>query len=234
MELYKLIQVGFSNVAPTYCSSSLFKYNSGTSYGKDTEWSATAGAGYPAYVQVSNNTTLNVRNNTDVQRQISGNLTVDNGSTLNMESLTSVSLSIGLTVLGSIINNGTVTTSTSTERVKCIDFTNSATGITNLSSNSGGDLEVTDSIIDNGTFNINYIVIIKSGGSLRLLNNLLCEGPNGGNAITLTSSTDILNTLTLGKASVNSTIIGIGIIRGDSSSSISILGTGAFGTIRFN
>ncbi len=212
----------------------MFKYNSGTSYGKDTEWSATAGAGYPAYVQVSNNTTLNVRNNTDVQRQISGNLTVDNGSTLNMESLTSVSLSIGLTVLGSIINNGTVTTSTSTERVKCIDFTNSATGITNLSSNSGGDLEVTDSIIDNGTFNINYIVIIKSGGSLRLLNNLLCEGPNGGNAITLTSSTDILNTLTLGKASVNSTIIGIGIIRGDSSSSISILGTGAFGTIRFN
>jgi len=88
------------------------KYNSGSSYGRGTEWSATTGAGYPVNVQVSNNTTLNVRNNADVQRQISGNLTVDNGSTLSMESLTSVSFSIGLTVLGNIINNGTVTVST--------------------------------------------------------------------------------------------------------------------------
>ncbi len=252
---------GFSNIAPTYGSSSLLKYNSGSGYGRGTEWSATSGAGYPANVQVSNNTTLNVRNNADVQRQISGNLTVDNGSTLSMESLTSASFSIGLTVLGNIINNGTVTISTSTERIKCTDFTNSATGITNLSSNSGGDLEVTGSLIDNGTFNANtravfftgsgvqdisgtgtfnidYIVVTKSSGSVRMLNNLLCEGPNGGNAISLTSSTDILNlngfTLTLGRASVNSTITGSGFIRGDSSSSISILGTGAFGTIRFD
>jgi len=71
-----------------------------------------------------------------------------------------------------------------------------------------------------------------------MLTNLLVEGPNGGNAITLTNATDILdlngNTLTLGEANVASVFTGIGFIRGGSTSNISIQGTGALGTIRFD
>jgi hypothetical protein len=71
-----------------------------------------------------------------------------------------------------------------------------------------------------------------------MLTNLLVEGPNGGNAITLTNSSDILNlngfSLTLGKENVASTISGNGFILGNSGSSMSILGSGALGTIRFD
>jgi hypothetical protein len=160
-----------------------------------------------------------------------------------------------------VINNGSITLASSTERLKCVDFSNNTGATTTLSSNVGGDLELTGSLIDNatfnsnnravfftgsgvqdvsgtGTFNIDYIVSNKASGSIRMLTNLLVEGPNGGNAITLTNSSDILNlngfSLTLGKESVASTISGNGFIRGSSASSISILGTGALGTIRFD
>ena len=253
---------GGTAIAPTYGSSSLLRYNSATTYGRGIEWSTTSGAGYPNNVQVSNNTTLNVRNGADVARQIAGNLTVDSGSTLSLEGMTIVSpTEIGLTVVGNVINNGSILLATSTERLKCVDFSNNAGATTTLSSNVGGDLELTGSLIDNatfnsnnravfftgsgvqdvsgtGTFNIDYIVSNKASGSIRMLTNLLVEGPNGGNAITLTNSTDILNlngfSLTLGKATVASTISGNGLILGSSASSMSILGTGALGTIRFD
>ena len=251
-----------STNAPTYMSSSLLRYNTTGAYGRGLEWSATSGAGYPTHVQVSNNTTLNVNNGANAARQIAGNLTVDVGSTLSLEGMTIASPTvIGLTVVGNVINNGTVTLATSTERLKCADFTNNAGATTALSSNVGGDLEITGSLIDNatfnssnravfftgtglqdvsgtGTFNIDYIVSNKTSGSIRMLTNLLVEGPNGGNAITLSNSTDVLSlngfALTIGKANVSSTISGSGAIRGSSSSSLSILGSGAFGTVNFD
>ena len=253
---------GFVNTnAPIYANGSTLKYNSTGSYGRSAEWSATSGAGYPNNVQVSNNTTLNVRNGSDVARQIAGNLTVDAGSTLSLEGMNSGSFEIGLTVVGNVLNNGNITLATSTERLKCVDFSNNVGATTTLSSNAGGDLELTGSLIDNatfnsnnravfftgsgvqdvsgtGTFNIDYIVSNKASGSIRMLTNLLVEGPNGGNAITLTNSSDILNlngfSLTLGKENVASTISGNGFILGNSGSSMSILGSGALGTIRFD
>jgi hypothetical protein len=249
-------------IAPTYGSSSLLRYNSSSTYGRNFEWSSTSGPGYPNNVQVSNNTTLNVCNGQDVARQMSGNLTIDLGSTLSLEGMTIASpTDIGMTVVGNVINNGSITLATSTERLKCFNFSNNAGATTTLSSNVGGDLELTGSLIDNatfnsnnravfftgsgvqdvsgtGTFNIDYIVSNKASGSIRMLTNLLVEGPNGGNAITLTNSSDILNlngfALTFGKATVASTISGNGSIVGSSASSISILGTGALGTIRFD
>ncbi|MCX6209892.1 MAG: hypothetical protein NTZ59_10485, partial [Bacteroidetes bacterium] len=45
----------FVNVtAPSYASGSTLIYNSGTTYGRSTEWSATSGAGYPFNVTLSN------------------------------------------------------------------------------------------------------------------------------------------------------------------------------------
>lgn len=250
------------SVAPTYGLSSLLRYNTNNTYGRGLEWSNTTGAGYPNDVQVSNNTTLNIRNGSDIARQIAGNLTVDSGSTLSLEGMTIASpTDIGLTVIGNIINNGIITLATTTERLKCGNFTNNIGALTTLSSNVGGDLELTGSLIDNGTFNsnnraifftgigvqdvsgtgnfnIDYIVSNKASGSIRMLTNLLVEGPNGGNAMTLINSTDILNlngfALTLGKENINSSISGNGFLRGSSSSSISILGSGALGTLRFD
>jgi hypothetical protein len=133
---------GGTAIAPTYGSSSLLRYNSATTYGRGIEWSTTSGAGYPNNVQVSNNTTLNVRNGADVARQIAGNLTVDSSSTLSLEGMTIVSpTEIGLTVVGNVINNGSILLATSTERFKCVDFSNNAGATTTLSSNVGGDLE---------------------------------------------------------------------------------------------
>ena len=197
-----------------------------------------------------------------MQRQIAGDLTIDNGCTVNLESLSITNPTvIGVIVLGNIINNGTVNMSTTTERLKCSNFINNSTGTATMSSSSGGDIEVTGNLVDSGTFNANtravfftgtgtqdvsgsgtfnidYIVMSKASGSVRMLNNLLCEGPNGGNAITLTSSTDILDlngkTLTLGKAGVTSTISGSGFIKGSSASSLIIQGTGSFGTFNFD
>ena len=163
-----------------------------------------------------------------------GNLYVTGNGVLDMDQTNKK-----LNVLGNVTNLGTL----------------------KLSNTIGGDLSVAGNLIDNGVFNSNsravfftgtgiqdisgdglfsvdYMVLNKTSGTVRLLNDLLCEGPNGGNAITLTNSTDILdlngNTLTLGKANVNSVITGSGYIRGSSSSNISILGSENLGTILFD
>jgi hypothetical protein len=251
-----------STNAPTYNSGATLRYNTNGPYGRGTEWSATSGNGYPHHVQISGNTIFNLNNGANVARQMGGNLTVDFGSTLSLEGMTIASPSeIGLTVVGNVINNGSISLASSTERLKCVNYTNNANALTTLSTNIGGDLELTGNFIDNAPFNsnnravfftgsgvqdvtgsapfdIDYIVSNKPSGSIRMLTNLLVEGPNGGNAITLTNATDILdlngNTLTLGEANVASVFTGSGFIRGGSTSSISIQGTGALGTIRFD
>jgi hypothetical protein len=248
--------------APTYNSGATLRYNTNGPYGSGTEWSATSGNGYPHHVQISGNTIFNLNNGANVARQMGGNLTVDFGSTLSLEGMTIASpIEIGLTVVGNVINNGSISLASSTERLKCVNYTNNANALTTLSTNIGGDLELTGNFIDNAPFNsnnravfftgsgvqdvtgsapfdIDYIVSNKPSGSIRMLTNLLVEGPNGGNAITLTNATDILdlngNTLTLGEANVASVFTGSGFIRGGSTSSISIQGTGALGTIRFD
>lgn len=221
--------------APTYNSSATLRYNTSGTYDRGTEWSATSGRGYPHHVQISGNTTLNVHNNQDTQRQIAGNLTIDSGSTFTTGAMNVPDQPIGVIILGNIINNGTFTLATSADRVRCVNFTNNANASTTLSTNNGGDLELTGNFIDNapfdsnnravfftgsgvqevsgsGTFDIDYIVSNKPSGSIRMLANLLVEGPNGGNAITLTNASDILdlngNTLTLGKANVASIFTG--------------------------
>jgi hypothetical protein len=259
---------GFVNTnAPTYAAGSTLRYNSGDSYGRGSEWSATSDRGYPHHVQISGNTTLNVHNNQNTQRQIAGNLTIDSGSTFTTSSMNVSDQPIGVIILGNIINNGTFTLSTSADRVRCVNFTNNTGATATLSTTPGGDLELTGNLIDNatfnantravfftgsgtqeisgsGTFSIDYMVLNKPSGTVRLLNNLLCEGPNGGNLITLTNTTDILDlngfTATFGKENVSSVLAGNGFIRGGGNSSIILLGTSpsgqtlSMGTLRFD
>jgi hypothetical protein len=248
--------------APTYNSGSTLIYNTGGTYGRSLEWSASSGVAYPHHVQISGNTTLNLKGGSNTARFMAGNLTIDAGSGLSLQDLTITNPTvIGLTVGGNILNNGTVNMGTTTERIVAGSYTNSTGATTSLSSLSGGDLEITGNLLDNGifnsnsravffsgssvqevsgsgTFNIDYIVSNKSAGSIRMMSDLLCEGPNGGNAITLNTVTDELDlngfNLTLGKAGITSGFSGSGSFIGDASSNLTILGNGSFGTIRFS
>ncbi|MGB0524737.1 MAG: T9SS type A sorting domain-containing protein [Flammeovirgaceae bacterium] len=97
---------GFAFDSPTYGAAATLLYNTGGTFNRNAEWSATSGAGYPNHVQISNNTTFQLANGSNDARQIAGNLTIDNGSSLSMESMTG-----NFRVLGNLTNNGTLTLS---------------------------------------------------------------------------------------------------------------------------
>src|SRR5205814_679768 len=69
-----------TNNAPTYASGSLLKYNSGGTFGRTAEWSSS-----PANVQLSNSTTLNYPNGANITKTMTGNLTIDAGSSFYMD-----------------------------------------------------------------------------------------------------------------------------------------------------
>ncbi|NCX55885.1 MAG: hypothetical protein EBW87_01610, partial [Burkholderiaceae bacterium] len=233
---------GFVNTnAPTYASSSTLLYNSGSSYGRGTEWSATSGAGYPSNVQISNSTTLSLGANsgTGTARQLAGNLTVDELSTLTLNATSEV-MTQAITVKGNYINNGT----------------------TILSGSIGGDLVLEGNLTDNNIFTANGRAIFfrgsntqsitsstnpldidvmrveKSGGEILLLQNLLVD--ETADPIQFAGTSSVLNlngyTATFGKSGTTSAITmnSTSSIKGSSTSSLAIYGNGAFGTIRFD
>ncbi len=163
---------GFTSGSPTYGASSLLKYNINASYGRNGEWlpNVTSGAGYPANVQLSNNTNLDLPNGSSgVAFQMAGNLTVDSGSTLNLNG--SPAMSQPLTVIGSVVNNGTLT----------------------LSANAGGGLTVRGDLTNGGTFNSNAATLTFTGaGAQSWTTNGTGAGKNYG-AVAISSS----NTVTL-------------------------------------
>jgi hypothetical protein len=96
---------GYVNTTPpTYGSASTLKYNSGGTYGRSVEWSATSNPGYPANVRISSSTTLDLGANggAAVTRAMSGNLTIDSGSKLGMNES-------GNVMTGNLIVPGNVT-----------------------------------------------------------------------------------------------------------------------------
>jgi hypothetical protein len=258
---------GFFNNAPTYGGSSTLIYNTGGTYGRGSEWNALSGAGYPANVQIGNgvNTTLNVVNNDNSFKKASGNLTVSAGSTFSIDGLTAQngSTGVGVEFVGNLINSGNITLSgTTNKRLKGVTLTNN--GTITLAANIGADLELSGNYTDNATFvanqravfftgtgtqtisgtatapfNIDYIVINKPSGIVQLGVDLLTGAPNGGNGITLSSSSDIFDlngkTFTLGSAAQTCTVSGSGLIRSASNNpgTMIINGTGAMGTLTF-
>ena len=256
-----------STNSPTYANTSTLRYNTGGTYGRSIEWNATSSAGYPHHIQISNNTTLNVVNGANSYKKAGGNLTVDNGATFSISGLTAGSGGVGVEFMGNIINDGTISLSSSTnQRLKGVTLTNGSSNnsaVVILSDANGGDLELTGNYTDNATFtsngravfftggsnqeiggtasdpfNIDYVVITKSGGVVQMNKTLLIGAPNDGTGLTLTSANDILvlngNSLTLGTSGKACAISGLGSIRGSSTSSMTINGTGALGTLRFD
>jgi len=131
-----------SNNPPKYATSSTLKYNQGGNIARAAEWQyniAEDAPGYPANVQISNNTTLDIDadNNDDNYYQtrfINGNLTVDLGSEITLNDMgggIQENQICGLYAKGNIINNGTITLSTAL----------------------GGDVMLEGDIINTGTIN---------------------------------------------------------------------------------
>ena len=227
-----------STNAPIYASGSTLKYNSGGTYGRGTEWSAASAAGYPHHVQISTGTILDLGANsgTATTRQIAGNMTVDNGTTLSM-ALNPMTAT--LTVKGNYFNYGT----------------------TILSSSSGGDLVLEGNLTDNATFTANGRAIFfqgsntqsiyssdnpldidvarfnKTGGEVLLLQNLLIDETADPVQFAGTSILNLNgNTATFGKTGTTSSITmnSTSAIKGSANSHLTIYGNEAFGTINFD
>jgi len=75
--------------APYYGSGSTLQYWINNVYGRNLEWSASSGRGYPHHVRISNNTILNPANTGATQAssplRTAGNLTIDSGSAMYMD-----------------------------------------------------------------------------------------------------------------------------------------------------
>ncbi|MFY8020863.1 MAG: beta strand repeat-containing protein, partial [Bacteroidia bacterium] len=230
---------GFTNIAPTYGSSSTLIYNSGTTYGRGTEWSSTSGAGYPRNVLISGNTTLDLGANsgTNIARQCAGNLTINSGCSLT---LANTAMTQALTVVGKLTNNGTVV----------------------LSGSSGGDLKLEGDLDDNGVFtantraiffqgtnnqrvnsttdplDIDVMRVTKTAGEIILDQNLLVD--ETADPFQMTASGALINlngkSMTIGKAGTASSInmVSGSAIKGSATSSLSLLGTSNTWTLRFD
>lgn len=96
-----------ANNSPNYQTGSTLYYATGGFYGRNLEWNATSGVGYPYHVQIANSTTLNLGawGGTGTMRQCAGNLTIDAGSKLSMNE-NSEPMSAALRVLGYVLVNG--------------------------------------------------------------------------------------------------------------------------------
>jgi hypothetical protein len=258
------INGGNINTSLNYGSESTLEYN--LSYSRYVEWNSTSGAGYPHHVKIKSGT-FKLRNANDDLKSMAGNLTIDSGATFDLDGMTDGyggnNHLNGLEVAGSIINNGTIVFSSANKKLKCTDFTNA--GSTTLSAAYGGDLIVEGNFINTGTFSSNqravfftgantqtatgtaqfeieYLRIVKSGGSVKLLSNLTCKGANGQNAVVIDGAASVLdlngNALTVGldgaDSNFNNGIASPGKIKGGGNSKLYIVGSGSLGTINFD
>jgi uncharacterized repeat protein (TIGR02543 family) len=184
---------GFFNNAPTYGSASTLVYNGGAAFGRGNEWTtATSGAGYPANVQISNPGTVTTLNMGSSSAQNSGNLTIDASTILN-------TTSSSLTVLGNVLNNGTMAlngdvnargnwtlaaSATQTNNTKAVFF-NAATGNQTITRTGGG------------TVNFDYLLVDKAAGNV-----VLSSSPATNVAINTTAG-DVLQILNTGNLDLN-------------------------------
>ncbi|OFX27667.1 MAG: hypothetical protein A2033_06770 [Bacteroidetes bacterium GWA2_31_9] len=224
--------------APSYASGSTLKYNTGGTYGRSTEWSATSGNGYPASVQISNSTTLDLGNGgTGTARQNAENLTIDDGSTLTLNNGGN-QMTATLTVGGNVIIGG------------------GTSGTITLSGLAGGDLNVKGDLTKNsgGTLTVNNRAVTFNGTSAQqmtgvtnidgylILNN--SAGLTVNNAVTITKDLTISSgtisdnsyTITVnGNITNNGIHSGIGKIYLNGASAIHTLsGTGTYQNLEIN
>lgn len=237
---------GFFANSPIFGSNSTLIYNSGGTFDRGNEWQAlgvgTIGTtpGYPNNVQLSNNTTLNYNNGTPLAKAINGNLIIGVGSHFNM----SIGGASGgtLTVAGNITNTGSLTLGNTIGDDLLLGGNFTQTGAGTFNGNNRAIFFTrngTQTVASVTPLTIPYVVFAPTTGSttVQLLSNLTISAPGGGNAISFSSETDVLDinsqNLIIGTTGVANTIFGLGTFRGTTTSNLTLLGTGSIGTLRF-
>jgi hypothetical protein len=165
---------------PIYNAASTLVYSAGGTYSRNTEWSATSGAGYPGNVTVQNNTTLDMGANsgTGVARQCAGLLSIASSSTLTMNN-SGDAMTAAVTTTGGVTINGALTLSA-----------------------SGGGFYVSGgnwTLGSGGTFTNNNATTTFNGSSGQSITGATTFGGltvNNGSGITINNNIAVSNTLT--------------------------------------
>lgn len=178
--------------APFYGSNSTLHYFSGTTYNRGIEWSATSGAGYPANVLISRNgtnTPLNLFGTGSALRQISGNLTIENGGSLDMGSMSDPLVVLGNLVIGEASNpNGS---------------------FLSLGLNPNGDLRIGGNLFQNtgATFIQNSRQVEMIGSAPQSITGVssfnFLKIENSGSTVSIQNNVNIVNRLWLATGTLN-------------------------------
>lgn len=238
---------GFFGNSPIYGNASTLQYNSGGTYGRGYEWFAngmgTIGTtpGYPNNVILGNSTTLDYNNGagTAGAKAMYGNLTIDSGSSFYMDYGPNPNNG-ALTVNGNVLNNGNFTLGDASgdDLVLFGNFTNNGTFNGNnraiVFSRNGSTQDVNSA----ATLTIPYLNFGSTGSRTVVLNaNVNVTAPLTGNAISFSSASDVIylndRTMTIGTTGVANQIAGLGIFRGSTNSTVTLLGSGNIGTMTF-
>jgi CSLREA domain-containing protein len=182
--------------APTYGASAVLKYNVNGSYNRNNEWTpnAASGNGYPTNVQLSNNTNLNLSSSA-ATFHLAGNLTVDSGSTMTLNSG-------NISVKGNVANSGsytagaqtltfsggaaqTWTDSTGAQNFGAVVINNSSTGVTLNSAISAAALTLT---LGNVTTSSSFLLTVTGTASNAVSNGSASSYVNGPLARNLPAS----------------------------------------------
>ena len=200
----------FVTNAPIYATNSTLIYNIGGNYNRNVEWSQLSGSAYPYNVEVSNNTNLNISYGTGLSdgtaRAIAGTLTIDNGSTVTMNSMTTTLTTAGL------VNNGTFI----------------------LSSAYHGDYVINGNWTNNGTFTPQTRAVQFSGANAQTIGGtaattfdyLTIDNSNG---VSLNTSIGVNSTLTFTTGNLI-----LGAYNATLTAGCTVAGAGASGYVQTN
>jgi hypothetical protein len=182
---------GFVNAnAPTYGINSTLIYNSGGTYGRNVEFGALSGQGYPYNVTVQNGTTLDLSANGFADRAIAGNLNLGIVGAASAGSLTMGATTNKFTVGGNIVIGGNT----------------SGTSTLTLSSVIGGDVYLSGNwdTKTNGSYASNTRAVFFQGSGTSTVTTIgaatfdyLFINKTSGGTVSLANDMTVNNNLTL-------------------------------------
>lgn len=179
-----------STNAPTYGSASTLIYNTTGTYGRNLEWSATSGKGYPNHVLVQNGTTVDLAANGFADRAIAGNLNLGVVGAASAGSLSMGATTNKLTVGGNIVIGGNT----------------SGTSVLTLSSAIGGDIYLSGNwdTKTNGSYASNTRAVFFQGTGTSTVTTIgaatfdyLFINKTSGGTVSLANDMTVNNNLTL-------------------------------------
>ncbi len=177
-----------STNAPVYGSGSTLVYN--TNYGRNLEWSATTGQGFPYNVQIQNGALVDLSANGFANRSIAGNLNLGLDGSASAGSLTMGATTNSLTIGGNVVIGGNT----------------SGTSVLTLSSAIGGDIYLSGNwdTKTNGSYASNTRAVFFQGTGTSTVTTIgaatfdyLFVNKTSGGTVSLANDMTVNNNLTL-------------------------------------